>query len=298
MGHIRGDVFRYYVNQIVDVDTQSMFLETPSRDALIKLSSHSSLTRDPSAPQCPSDKKMESVKNDPELLGLMNRQKALRDDLISRFHRICLAEGTSAHTEYLGLQRKVRAKQKQLEKRAAGETYKEFFDNVGNQIIEANFLGKPLCFDPQHSTVLPERRVLADLEFKNRDASAVSDDELWQDRIRSLEMRLELYRIQVPRFLHGHVRTDIAVNLGFPNPFPQQSINGLQCPYCLGKEDYHPLARQYEYRRKDILISHFQRHERMDFSEGRTCNFPNCEEKLTSLTQFKSHQASVHHIYL
>jgi len=47
MGHVRGDVFRYYVNQIVDVDTQSIFLETPSRDALIKLSSNSSLTRDP-----------------------------------------------------------------------------------------------------------------------------------------------------------------------------------------------------------------------------------------------------------
>lgn len=27
MGQTRGDVFRFYVNQIVDVDTQSIFLD-------------------------------------------------------------------------------------------------------------------------------------------------------------------------------------------------------------------------------------------------------------------------------
>jgi len=131
-----------------------MFLETPSRDALIKLSSHSSLTRDPSAPQRANDQKMESVKSDPELLELTKQQKALHDDLISTYHKTGLAKGTSVHTEYLGLQRRVRAKRKQLEKRAADETYQEYFDNVGNQIIDANFQGKPLCFGPKHSTVL------------------------------------------------------------------------------------------------------------------------------------------------
>ena len=70
MGHVRGDVFRYYVNQIVDVDTQSIFLETPSRDALIKLSSNSSLTRDPSAPQDLDDKHKKSIESNPELLQL------------------------------------------------------------------------------------------------------------------------------------------------------------------------------------------------------------------------------------
>jgi hypothetical protein len=49
--------------------------------------------------------------------------------------------------------------------------------------VNANFQGKPLFFGPKHSTVLPERKALADLEFKNRDASAVSDEELWEDRV-------------------------------------------------------------------------------------------------------------------
>jgi hypothetical protein len=60
----RGDVFRYYVNQIVDVDTQFIFLDTPSI-ALIKLSSNPSLTRDPSAPQDPDDKLKESIESNP-----------------------------------------------------------------------------------------------------------------------------------------------------------------------------------------------------------------------------------------
>lgn len=70
MGHTRGDVFRFYVNQIVDVDTQSMFLETPSKDALIKLSSNSGLTCDPSAPQHLDNKQKEAISKEPELLEL------------------------------------------------------------------------------------------------------------------------------------------------------------------------------------------------------------------------------------
>ena len=76
--------------------------------------------------------------------------------------------------------------------------YEEYFNNVGNTIIEANYQGNPVSFDPNLST-LPENRALGDLEFKNRDASDVSDEELLEDRIQSLEMRLSLYQIQVPR---------------------------------------------------------------------------------------------------
>jgi len=74
-------------------------------------------------------------------------------------------------------------------------------------------------------------------------------------------MRLSLYQIQVPRS-RTRVRTNkLAADLRLPNPFPQKSISGLQCPVCLGKEDGHPLFRQYEYARKDTLIRHFASHE-------------------------------------
>lgn len=40
--------------------------------------------------------------------------------------------------------------------------------------------------------------MLADLEFKNRDVDKASDEELLEDRIRSLELRLTLHRLNVP----------------------------------------------------------------------------------------------------
>ena len=51
MGHARAGIFdQYYRNNIIQMDTQSAFLGVPSRDALIKLAGHMSLTRDPTAP--------------------------------------------------------------------------------------------------------------------------------------------------------------------------------------------------------------------------------------------------------
>jgi Protein of unknown function (DUF3435) len=94
MGHVRGDVFRYY-----DVDTQSIFLETPSRDALIKLSSNSSLTRDPSAPQDLDDKHKKSIESNPELLELTDQRNALRRDIIAKCQKICRSEGTSENND-------------------------------------------------------------------------------------------------------------------------------------------------------------------------------------------------------
>lgn len=70
--------------------------------------------------------------------------------------------------------------------------------------------------------VFPGRRALADRKFKNQDASRVSDEELFEDRINSLEMRLKLYDIQVPRPLQTRIKTDnCAVDDGFPSPLPQ-----------------------------------------------------------------------------
>lgn len=300
MGHTRGDVFRFYVNQIVDVDTQSMFLETPSKDALIKLSSNSGLTRDPSAPQHLDDEQKEAISKDPELLELKSQRDALRKHLVAQYGQIRLSQGTPEYSGYQIMQCRVRAKQKQLQKTALDQMYDDFFNDVGNQIIEANFQGKPVYFNSQNTTALPERRELADLEFKNRDASTVSDKELLEDRINSLKMRLDLYGIQVPRPLQKRIKTDkCAVDVEFPNPFPQRSASGLECPCCLGVTNYQPLVRQYKYARKDILIKHFQTHESgMDFSGGRFCDYPDCETKLRSLSIYKLHQIKVHGIHL
>lgn len=46
MGHTKGEIFRAYVNPYAG-DTQSIYLGTPTKEALNKLSTHASLTCDP-----------------------------------------------------------------------------------------------------------------------------------------------------------------------------------------------------------------------------------------------------------
>jgi hypothetical protein len=70
-----------------------------------------------------------------------------------------------------------------------------------------------------------------DLEFKNRDADTVDDAELLEDRIRSLELRLHLHMLNVPKVLKRRVRVD-----GYNSEKlfqPMESETGFECPVCL-----------------------------------------------------------------
>ncbi|KAJ5577517.1 uncharacterized protein N7459_006481 [Penicillium hispanicum] len=89
--------------------------------------------------------------------------------------------------------KRIRAKQKRLHKDVKDQIYHNFFEYIGNCIIDQNYQGIPMEFKPDTSHIQPERRVLADLEFKNRDMDTIDDAELVEDYIRSLELRLELH---------------------------------------------------------------------------------------------------------
>ncbi|QVM06748.1 hypothetical protein D8B26_001454 [Coccidioides posadasii str. Silveira] len=67
MGHTKGEIFRAYVNPYAG-DTQSIYLGTPTSEALNNLSTHASLTRDPAAPQRLTKEQREAVENYPELI--------------------------------------------------------------------------------------------------------------------------------------------------------------------------------------------------------------------------------------
>ncbi|EER43971.1 FluG protein [Histoplasma capsulatum H143] len=110
---------------------------------------------------------------------------------------------------------------KKLQKETLETVYKEYFENVGNDIIHRNYHGQNIKFVSQTSFVLPERKELAALEFQNRDASTVSDVGLLEDRIRSLELCLDLHHLHVPKGLVDKVTpTELARNCPFPTSFP------------------------------------------------------------------------------
>lgn len=300
IGHKKGGTFAYYVS--VRDDTQSAFMETLARDALLKLACNSSLTRDASAPQDLTELQKKGLEGDQALVKLKLACQALRKDLIAEFHQLNKARSAdpARYDEYRGLQKRIRAKRKKIHDDAKGKMRDDFFGNIGNHIIDQNHRGNPVKFEPDTSHIQPERKALADLEFKNRDVDTVDDAELVEDRIRSLELRLELHKLNVPKPLRKRVKfettsTDKAEVL----QFPMKSSTGLECPVCLGSMDIHPTAKQFRYARKDTLRKHFKTHKLPQiFPKGRQCDIPGCAEVLFALPPYKLHQAECHNIFL
>ncbi|KAJ5449485.1 uncharacterized protein N7458_005934 [Penicillium daleae] len=300
MGHARSGTFAYYVS--VRDDTQFAFMETPARDALLKLACNSSLTRDASAPQDLTEPQKRSLEYDQELNRLKRECQGIRSDLIAEFHQLNKARcaDPGRYNANRNLQNKVKARRKKIHDEAKEKVRAEFFENIGNHIIDQNYQGNPMKFEPDMSHIQPERKELADLEFKNRDVDTVDDAELIEDRIRSLELRLRLHGLHVPKALRKRVRFEsMPLIKSEPQSFPWKSATGLECPACLGVPHTHPVAKQFEYSRKDALQRHFRTHRLpKTFPKGRQCDIPSCSEVLFTLPQYMLHQAECHNILL
>ncbi|KAJ5876246.1 uncharacterized protein N7529_001830 [Penicillium soppii] len=165
------------------------------------------VTRDASVPVHLSAKK-ESLGADPEIVQLRRDCNSLRNDIIAEFHQLKKAKKASdkRYHEFTALRTQTRTRRKKLYTFVREELREGFFDGIGNQIFEHDCHGNPITFIPDTSRIQPERKSLADLEFKNRDVDTISDEELVGDLIKSLELRLELHRIQIPKPLTKHLK--------------------------------------------------------------------------------------------
>ncbi|EAS29980.2 FluG domain-containing protein [Coccidioides immitis RS] len=296
MGHARAGVFQYYVNQRVDTDIQSMFLETPTQDALVKLSTNSSLTRDPSAPQELSNKQKAEVENNVKLEALKKKRLIAKAELIADYGKICNVNNPEKRAEYEHLCKRIRATRKKLRREAFREVHANFFQTIGDKIIEQNYHGQSTVFEPDTSSISAERKELAALEFKNQDATYISDQELVEDRIRSLELRLRLHSLTIPKPLAAKV---VACKSAEKSLDPQ-SFTGLECPICLGFEDYNTISRTYRFANCYVLNSHIDDvHGGISFSAGWCCNYPpGCGVLLHSMAQLKCHAVKAHRTQL
>ncbi|KAJ5928363.1 FluG domain protein [Penicillium verhagenii] len=301
MGHRKSATFSNYMS--VFNDTQSIFMQTPTRDSLLNLACHGNLTRDASAPLHLNDEQKESIEMDTELQDLKRAAKSSKDELISEFHKLNKAEEASdpRFRELKRLQQEIRTRRKKLVRQAQKAARKEFFDSIGNQIIEQNHHGTPITFTPDVSHIQPERIALAELEFKNRDVDTIDDTELIEDRIRSLELRLKLNSLHMPKALKNRVVFKDGLKGELKEVVvPTESSSGLECPVCLGSTGLDPNARRYKYSRKDVLQAHFKTH-RLPFifeKRGRKCDWPGCPEVFFTLARYKLHLANIHKIPL
>jgi hypothetical protein len=93
-------------------------METPARDALIKLATNSSLTRDASVLQDLSDQQKEKLEKDTELSELKRKRDCFRTDLIASHHQLHKARSTELLKEFTKAKNEVRAKKRKLHKTA------------------------------------------------------------------------------------------------------------------------------------------------------------------------------------
>jgi hypothetical protein len=302
MGHIQGGTFAHYIS-IMD-DTQSIFMETPSRKSLLSLATHASITRDPSAPQQATPAQRATVELDAKLVEWKKECQRLRADLIMEYGQLKAAckSGDKRSGELQKLQNKVKTRRKKLCDLAKSDARVEFFRKIGNRIIESNHLGEQIKFTPDDSQIQPERIALANLEFQNRDVDKINKDLLIRDRIRSLDLRLELNRLHVPRGLKAHIRFNetaikVASREASEETMPERI---LQCPVCLARPELVLAAKEFHYSRKDALQMHFRTHKLPMFFDkpGRQCDIPGCVYRFPSLNGYKLHLPKHHSIYL
>jgi hypothetical protein len=63
LGHTDPNIYRgHYLNQIVTTDTLACFLGIPSREGVMRLASHMSLTRDVNAPTASSQSEIDEIR--------------------------------------------------------------------------------------------------------------------------------------------------------------------------------------------------------------------------------------------
>ncbi|OJD26695.1 hypothetical protein ACJ73_01926 [Blastomyces percursus] len=94
---------------------------------------------------------------DMKLVELKQGHRCLRNDLIAQYGQLKKARDTVEGHQYRRLGLQIRSRRKKLQKGVFNKAYRDFFGNVGNDIIEKNYHGQDTSFVPNTSLVLPER---------------------------------------------------------------------------------------------------------------------------------------------
>lgn len=177
MRHSRSQIFdQWYISQISGADTQSAYLETSSRNALVRLASHMSLTRDPRAMAAIRQSlKMHVQHDDSEVRELEEKARTLKANITGRFGMIKCAVGTTLYDDYQNTLADLRRRKKQVERETFESTWDEYFKRVGCEEIDRQRRGQKSTYtEPRPVFPFEERAQLADWLWRNADVDKVS----------------------------------------------------------------------------------------------------------------------------
>ncbi|KAF1349750.1 hypothetical protein BDV97DRAFT_295949 [Delphinella strobiligena] len=296
MGHSRSEIFdKYYVNQTINVDLSSAYLGTPSRDAIVRLASHMSLTRDPRVHAAISSVPEAQEDSDPILIKLKQEMGDRRFNIIANYGSINKAKGTDSHKDYTRIQHAVRARKKKFSRDQREGRREDWFDNLGCNEIERQRKG----LEPQHlpetpTLVLQERKQLADTLFRNEDVNTRSEHTVRADRSRALKAMIGLCaRREVRQRQISSAEDDkqLEANIGV--------CHGLQCPWCFANPSFCQETRIYMFSRIDALRKHVDKQHVDQVIDTDVCPYAGCEFVFDAgQEKLKHHMASCHGLCL
>ncbi|KAI9770756.1 MAG: hypothetical protein M1840_003006 [Geoglossum simile] len=298
MGHSRAEIYdKYYINQVVGTYTQSAYLGTPSKDALINLAGHMNLTRDPEAPNSIRPD-LRAVKLDPEVQALEDERAQLRADIIAKFGSIKSAAGTALYDDYCITLADLRSRKEQVRRLKLDKDWQGYFNNSSIRHIDEQRRGIAYTYTEVTPTfIFEERERLASLLCQNRDVMEMSEYEVYENRLNALQDIISLCgRREAPRQVSRQAYEESTEE--DPDPFPISCL-GTQCLFYLGESSLCHSARTFSFSHRDALIRHVSGHLRTrDWSKNPSCPHPVCKTKLDSEMHFKNHAAIIHNIKL
>ena len=304
MGQMRSDIFdKYYVNQITGSDHQAAFLGIPSRDALMRLAGHMSLSRDPRVMSALRKGPSPNVSGDPHLQKLQAHVRAMRVDIKGEFGLIKKAPKPTVEA-YKEAQRELYRVEKRLRRKKFDQRFKEYWTDLGCREIDRQRRGLEEDYvEEKPSFPFPERGTLASLMCRNEGYDESKQGEIQCSRNEALRSLISLCPRETPQSYctrrsrdsgEGKAESEEAADWKWDG----SSREELQCPWCLANERRPLESRRMEYASKASLLRHIQQQHltptKAQPDVDYTCPFTSCDAWNDHEQGLKSHLHLVH----
>lgn len=304
MGHSRADIFeKYYTAQVVGADTQSAYLGTPSRSALVALAGRMSLTRDPRAQSRIKVKVEEAMKAyvDPDPDNRSRDVASMRAELIQNHGLLQNAGTTPLHTAYRAECAKRHQRRIAYKRAVEAKAREEYFVTLGDREIEEQLLG-PVDEDPIAGPHFysKERRTLAALMCSVVDVDVLSHEERVSRRFEAFHNMRALCAMVEPR---PNVSRSLKRSASPSGPDESEDdgpfdaiFTSLHCPWCFYNERATKEARDTTFSKQNNLLRHIDNHHlsRRTYGADTLCPYPDCAFAPSSEAVLKNHLAKEH----
>ena len=297
-----------YINEKVEFHIEKVVADEPTEDCLIKLFTHMSITRDPSATQ---DMVPDEIRRQLAPCSDIMELERTRDQLKNGKYRV---RGMEYEEEIRRLTQLIRTKRAKRDKALQQAYRKYYFYNRPTWEIERQLSGQVEekkdagSVAPRISLHIPERARLADLLCHQPDN--LSFEKFCELRIQAAELMVALCD-KKETAKRRQIRKVDQANIPIKQESPETDTFPLlmgkaQCPRCIGDESISMEERTFSYCRPWARDNHFDRHHLSTMKalekDGLIfCHHPKCKDegsKLKTYEHFRNHVERVHGINL